>query len=123
MGRKYLGKLGEALAAKYLAKKGYKIIARNWRCRQGEIDIVAKKAGVFCFVEVKTGEASEGFSPEDHLDEGKQRRLARLAFWYLVKELGRTDLDYQIDLVAVALDAASRRAAIRHYPNTVSDNY
>ena len=52
--RHEIGKLGEDLAIKYLKEKGYEIIERNFRCKQGEIDIIAKAKEEYVFIEVKT---------------------------------------------------------------------
>lgn len=83
--KKALGDRGEEVAASHLKKMGLKIVARNWRCRYGELDIVAVKQKGFlspkieeiCFVEVKTGFASSGWAPELHLDRNKTRRMSR----------------------------------------------
>ncbi|WP_298036633.1 YraN family protein [uncultured Microbacterium sp.] len=75
-----LGRAGEDRAVDHLTARGYRILDRNWRCRQGEIDIVAESDGVLCIVEVKT-RTSIGFGhPFDAIDGRKRDRLWRLAF-------------------------------------------
>jgi putative endonuclease len=70
-----LGRAGEDRAARYLADAGYVILARNWRCSQGEIDIVAMRGSTLCVVEVKT-RRSVGFGhPLEAVDGRKRRRL------------------------------------------------
>lgn len=83
-GRKAAGDRGEAEVAKYLRKKGYTLLASQWRCRFGELDLVAKsKRGVICFVEVKLrGESSIGL-PREFVDARKQERLRKAAAMYL----------------------------------------
>ena len=78
------GDQGEALAGRYLEEKGYGILARQWRCRFGELDIVARSPdGVLCFVEVKRrGPGSIGL-PREFVDGRKQQRLRRAAGLYM----------------------------------------
>lgn len=74
-----LGRAGEDHAVAYLLKRGYTILERNWRCPQGEIDIVALTEGRLSVVEVKT-RRSDGFGhPLEAIDARKRRRLWRLA--------------------------------------------
>lgn len=73
----------ERLAEKELASVGYRILTRNFRTREGEIDFVAEQAGVLCFIEVK-GRSGEGFGPpEAAVNVEKQRRIFRTAEAYL----------------------------------------
>ena len=74
------GRAGEQRAADHLTARGYLILERNWRCSQGEIDIVAARPGRLSVVEVKT-RRDEGFGhPFEAIDDRKLRRLWRLAF-------------------------------------------
>ena len=78
------GQQGEDLACKYLKKHGYKILERNFRCRRfGEIDIVASKAGVLSFIEVKTRCSSRYGKPAEAVTLAKQRKIYRVAQYYL----------------------------------------
>ena len=79
-----LGIYGEDLACKYLQAKGYAILERNFRCRRfGEIDIVASKAGVLSFIEVKTRRSSRYGKPAEAVTLAKQRKIYRVAQYYL----------------------------------------
>jgi putative endonuclease len=78
-----LGERGEIIAADYLAKQGYKILEKNFRCALGEIDIVAEKSGRLIFAEVKTRTSERFGRPEESVHEIKQRKIVRLAEWYL----------------------------------------
>ena len=79
-----LGIYGEELACKYLQAKGYVILERNFRCRRfGEIDIVASKAGVLSFIEVKTRRSSRYGKPAEAVTLAKQRKIYRVAQYYL----------------------------------------
>lgn len=75
-----LGRAGEERAALYLSTHRYQILDRNWRCSQGEIDIVAERDGTICIVEVKTRRSLAYGHPFDAVDERKRERLWRLAY-------------------------------------------
>lgn len=83
--KKQMGQRGEEMAAKHLRRKGYRIIARNVRTRQGEIDIVAKHKGVLVFAEVKTRRSKSYGHPKQALTPDKQRRISMAALAYLKK--------------------------------------
>ncbi|WP_295011233.1 YraN family protein [uncultured Microbacterium sp.] len=74
-----LGRAGEDRAATHLRALGYRILDRNWRCDQGELDIVAQAPGVLAFVEVKTRSTLDYGHPFEAIDERKRARLWRLA--------------------------------------------
>ena len=78
------GNRGEAEVAKYLRKKGYTLLASQWRCRFGELDLVARsRRGVICFVEVKLrGDGAIGL-PREFVDERKRQRLRTAASAWL----------------------------------------
>lgn len=79
-----LGRIGEEKAAAYLKQKGYCVRETNYRCRSGEIDIVAQKAEYIIFIEVKTRLAgSEAISPLISVTRAKQQRIRRLGEIYL----------------------------------------
>ena len=98
--RSLLGGYGETLAGEYLRRHGYKLISLNYRCRFGEIDIVAKKRPYIVFVEVKLrknadhGEAREFVTPE------KQRRIIAAAEMWLSRQ-GRLRLQPRFDVIEI----------------------
>ena len=106
---KIIGDRGETIASDFLAKKNYEILARQFRYRNGEIDIVAKSDKVLVFVEVKTADLSRtGTSaygdPETWLDVKKQKFLRKSAEYYMWKnKLG--EIDCRFDLIAVRIYA------------------
>jgi len=102
--RKQTGSFGEALACDALARRGYELVERNWRCARGEIDIVARDGECWVFVEVKTRRGHAAELPEEGLTEGKAARLSELAQIYLM-EHDLPDVDWRIDLVAVELSS------------------
>lgn len=105
--RKTIGIIGENLAAKYLTMAGYKIIQRNWRCKCGEIDVIALDGEYLVFVEVKTRRNSQ-YAQERLLDTITWRKLKKLKsltqiyikFKYRSRMLPR----YRVDVLGIILD-------------------
>ena len=116
--RKQLGAWGEKVAAIQLEADGYRIVARNWRCQQGEIDLIAQAGdGLLAFVEVKTRRGRSMGLPEEALTPHKSRKLIQLAQIYLGEH--DLDVDWRIDLVAVELDKSGKLLRCEHIPNAV----
>ncbi|MEJ2744403.1 MAG: YraN family protein [bacterium] len=83
MRRDELGVEGERLAERFLRKRGYRILARNFRCPRGEIDLVARDGATVVFVEVKGKRTGKFGSPLEAVTARKRRRLALVANYYL----------------------------------------
>ncbi len=83
--KRTLGTIGEEFAVKLLQEKGLIILERNFRCRYGEIDIIAKDKGKVVFIEVKTRKNIRYGTPEESVDQRKQKKLRLLASSYLVR--------------------------------------
>ena len=117
MERRELGAWGEERAAKYLRSKGYTILERNFRCRAGEIDIIALRGGVIAFVEVKLRRDSEFAEAREFVTPAKQRRVILTAEYWLVSH--RTELQPRFDVIEVyAPDGVnSRKVSINHIEN------
>jgi putative endonuclease len=98
--RQTLGKLGEDLACRELTRRGYAILARRYRTRFGEIDIVAEDAGVVVFVEVKARRTTKCGSAAESVPSWKQRRIAAMALDYLART-GRLNDRCRFDVVAI----------------------
>ena len=107
------GALGEDLAARFLARQGLVLLERNYRCKHGEIDIVARESGELVFVEVRTRRGAEFGSPEESITSTKARRMIACAQAYL-EERGATAKSWRIDLVAIQLDGG-RVERLDHY--------
>lgn len=109
-----LGKIGEDLACDELERRGYVIVARRYRCRGGELDIIAHDGATLVFVEVKArdghafGEAAEAVTPR------KQRRIVRLALEYVMRQHLK-DCPCRFDVVSIHFDAG--RSVIEVYQN------
>lgn len=109
-----LGERGEAVAAKYLKRLGYKIVARGERGRLGEIDLVAVDGRTVVFIEVKTRQSQDAGHPADAVDADKQRRLTRLAMAFL-KRHGLLEYPVRFDIMAVTWPANRRRPTIEQF--------
>ena len=94
------GAWGEDLVAEWYCKRGYEIVERNWRCRQGEIDIIASRDSVLVICEVKTRATADFGSPALAVDANKQQRLRRLAAHWL-SENPTTRASVRFDVAAV----------------------
>ena len=81
--KKEFGNIGEEIGSKYLEQIGYKIIERNFSCRQGEIDIIAKDKNEYVFVEVKTRSNIIYGMPRDAVNEDKQKHIYKCTKYYL----------------------------------------
>lgn len=114
--RKKLGAWGERVAAEHLRAGGYDILARNWRCAYGEIDIVARQGDELVFVEVKTRRGRGHGTPEEAVTAHKVRKLFELAQWYCVEE-ELDEADWRVDLMAVELDDTGKLLRCEHVPN------
>ena len=124
MSTKDVGNIGETIAASFLERKGYKILARNYRKTFGEIDIIGEKGDSIRFVEVKSvsrekiapglsefSRENTGYRPEELVHEKKLERIAKAAEAYMVET--RDERDFQIDVVGVFLDFSSKTARCR----------
>jgi len=98
--RRALGQLGEDLAVRHLQRLGYIVLERNYRCRHGEADIVAREGDRLAFVEVRARRGTAFGTPQESVTVRKQARMVRVARNYLY-ERGHSDVDWGIDVVAV----------------------
>jgi len=110
---KPLGRRGEAAPARYLRRRGHKILARGDRLRPGELDLVTLDRRTIVFVEVKTRRSQEAGHPSEAVDATKQRRLTRLAVTFL-KRHGLLEHAARFDVVAVTWPEGRRRPTIEH---------
>jgi putative endonuclease len=108
-----LGKRGEAAAAHYLRRRGYRIVARGDRQPIGELDLVAVDGRTIVFIEVKTRGGQQGGHPAEAVGPDKQRRLTRTALMYL-KRHGLLEFPARFDIVAVNWPDAAARPQIEH---------
>lgn len=136
--KRKLGDMGENIACAFLEKRGFEIIERNYLRKWGEIDIVARKAHVMRFIEVKTvsrstsslnvsDETQSKYRAEDNMHPWKLQRLARTMQTYMLhlparaRQAGKKpeEIDFQLDLVTVQMDMQTRQARVEMIENIV----
>ncbi len=100
--RQNLGQSGEDIAAEFLSKNGYRVLTRNYRCRLGEIDIIAKEGGTLVFIEVKTRKGEAYGSPAAAVTSKKQRQISKTAQYYLA-EHNLFDAPARFDVVSLVI--------------------
>ncbi len=113
MNNRDLGKRGEDAAAAYLERAGMAVVERNWRCKAGEVDIIALDGTVLVLVEVKTRKGCGKGTPEEAISPTKQKRLTRLARTY-VAQTGMDEVEVRFDVVTL-LTISEDRALLRHH--------
>lgn len=111
------GGWGEALVAEYLRERGGSVLASRYRCRFGEIDLIARVDDVLCFVEVKVRSSLRCGLPREAVTESKRRRLRATAAWYLSTH--DPDAVCRFDVAEVYTDAAQspERTRIEYLEN------
>ena len=115
--RQVLGARGEKAAAKYLRRRGYKILLKNFRSGKAEVDIIARHKDWLVFVEVKTRKTEEFGLPSEAVQRDKQRNLSKAALDYL-RLLGNPKIHFRFDIVEVVIaDGAKKPGDIRLIQN------
>ena len=111
--RRSLGRWGEDLAFDFLKIRGMKILERNYRCPTGEIDIIARSGRQIVFVEVKTRQSEMFGTPQEAVNQRKQRQIIRVAQWYLEKN----PLNLQPRFDVLAIRTGDGKPILEHIPN------
>ena len=106
--RQILGARGEKAAARYLRRRGYKILTKNFRSGKAEVDLVARHKDWLVFVEVKTRETEQFGAPSEAVQLDKQRNLSKAALDYL-RQLGNPRIHFRFDIVEVVQRADSKK--------------
>jgi putative endonuclease len=101
-----VGARGEDLAVKYLKKKGFKVIERNYHCSAGEIDLIARDKDSLVFVEIKARSSSEYGLPQEFVDRFKQRKMIEAARFFMAERRVTEDIPARFDVVAINLTPA-----------------
>ena len=120
MKRRDVGILGEKLARDFLEKRGYHIRENNYRCPEGEVDIVAKHEDSLVFIEVRTKKSLEFGSPEESITLTKKERLRAIASHYQQTH-NNLPASWRIDVVAVEIDQKGKPLRIELIENAVGE--
>jgi putative endonuclease len=114
--RRWFGNRSERAAEKFLKNLGYRIVARNYSCPKGELDLVALDGRCIVFAEVRSTEGEDLEKPAVSVDEAKQKKLTAAAMHFLQKKrlLGQTA---RFDVLTVSWPADQKEPTIEHYPN------
>jgi putative endonuclease len=118
MNRQEVGKLGEKTAQKFLKKRGYRIRETGFRCRHGEIDIIARKKDYLVFVEVRTKSSLDFGTPEESITQSKKEKLIASALTYTNTHQNLPPL-WRIDVVAIELDDKGKTKRIELIENAI----
>jgi putative endonuclease len=121
MSRKETGALGEKLAKDSLKKHGYRILETNYRCPEGEIDIVARHKDYLVFIEVRTKSSLKFGSPEESVTPVKKGRMRATAAYYQQTHDKLPQL-WRIDFVAVELDQHKKPVRVQVIENAVGED-
>jgi putative endonuclease len=119
--RSALGAFGEVAAAAHLQRRGAAILARNWRCSIGEIDLVARTGDQLLFVEVRTRRAGGGATPEESIGPAKAARLLRLAYAYLDAAGLTPEPLWRIDVIAVEVGPGGQVTRLEQIEGAVEE--
>ena len=102
--RRALGIQGEDVAAAWYTKQGYEVVARNWRCREGELDLIVRNGRTYVFCEVKTRTSTAFGAPVEAVTRDKQMRIRRLAARWLQDGAPGPAKDIRFDVASVLGD-------------------
>ena len=119
--KRKFGDIGEKIAARYLERKGYAIVDRNYQKPWGEIDLISKKDGLLVFCEVKTRDAKnvEHYLAESSVNYLKIKKLQKICETYLSEKRYPYNQEWQIDVLAIAIDKENKKARVKHFKNAV----
>ncbi len=111
--KKIVGTKAEDMAASYLRDNGYEIILRNYKCKLGEIDMIARDGECLVFVEVRSRSSQKFGTPEQSMSGAKKKRLQKLAQYYMWREL-RKEVFCRFDLVGIEFDGHEKLLKLNH---------
>lgn len=119
--KRAIGTKGEQLAVRFLKKKGYKILQRNYRRRNGEIDVVCYDHGTIAFVEVKTRYSDKYGPPELSVTDAKKKQMAKIALQY-VAEKKIEGINLRFDVVSIFYPPNEKHPTITLFKNAFTGN-
>lgn len=113
--RRAKGRAGEDAACAELVRQGFDIVERNWRVREGEVDVIARRGDLLVFAEVKSRTTTTFGEPEESVTPAKARKLRSLAVRYLASGSGHGEVRF--DVIAVMLEPGGEVLELRHIPD------
>lgn len=113
---KDIGALGEDISENHLKNLGYKILEKNFRCKYGEIDLIAVNKNYICFVEVKTRYGTNFGMPSEAVNYSKQKKIYKTAQVYILKK-NIINSNFRFDVIEVFLNSANNDFLINHIEN------
>jgi putative endonuclease len=114
--RRWFGSRSERAAVAFLRRLGYRILARNYTCPHGELDVIAVDGRCIVFVEVRSTGGEDAQRPAASVDDAKQRRLTQLALYYLQTH-HLLDCAARFDVLALSWPAGQKQPHIVHHQN------
>ncbi len=114
-----LGQAAESHAMRLLEGKGYRLLTRNWRCQDGEIDIVMLDGDELVFVEVKARRGDRAGRADDAISNTKADSLMASGEWFVAEHPEHHDRIWRIDLLAISIDPRTGSASVNHYENAI----
>jgi len=115
------GNFSERVAASHLESKGYEILERNWSVREGEIDLIARRADELVFVEVRSRSVRRGMGTPEESITGRKANHVRAAAAVYVQEHPEAPPNQRIDVIALELDAKGRVLRVEQIENAIED--
>lgn len=113
---KTIGNYGEELAKKYLEESGYTILDRNFKCKTGELDIIAKKCNTITFVEVKSRYNKFYGNPCEAVNYIKKLKIYKAAQFYIIKN-SLTNFDFRFDVIEIIFNYNNNNNTLNHIEN------
>jgi len=120
LSRRERGALGEKIALDFLIKRNFTILEHNFRCREGEIDIIARQGDCLVFVEVRTKTSTNLGTPEESITPAKAQRLVALAQTFLQSH-ENLPTQWRIDVIAIDMDRQGKPSRVELVENAISD--
>jgi putative endonuclease len=114
--RRWFGTRSERAAARFVRRLGYRIVARNYTCPYGELDLVAVDGRCVVFIEVRSTGTADAARPAASVDQHKQRRLTQLALHFL-QEHRLLGFAARFDVLTLSWPDGRREPAVTHYPH------
>ncbi|MCB2299797.1 YraN family protein [Clostridium tagluense] len=119
---KDIGSLGEGISENFLKNLGYRILEKNFRCKCGEIDLIATNKGYICFIEVKTRYATNFGVPAESVTFSKQHKIHKTAEVYILRK-NIIDYNFRFDVIEVLLNHDNNNFSVNHIQDAFQSGF